>query len=178
MGLFSWFNRNSKISLEESDRDLIYQLFGSFDANGLQLNSSNLLNESYEKNTDVYAIINKIITISRSIPWIVEKKIGDVWEKSVDNTIIPLLETPNKVKKYTWNDIEEQTLLYLLATGNTYLYGNSRFNRTKIEELDVLPTSAVCIESNNDFFNPLYSYYFNFNNTQKKLDSKLDVKIS
>jgi HK97 family phage portal protein len=122
------------------------------------------INSGYSENTDVYSIIKKIIDISKSIPWIVEKQLSNGnWKELSDTTLHELIDSPNETKGYTWNDIEEQTLLFLLVTGNTYLKGNTQFNSSLIEELDILPTQSVNIlNRNSSFFMPELEYQFNF----------------
>lgn len=159
MGLLTTL-RNWVTPLSNHDRQTIWRMFGSFEANSFAMNGNKLIQNSYEKNTDVYAVIKKIVDITKSVPWIVEQKKGDEWVLLEDSTIAELMADPNVSKGYTWNDIEEMLLVYILTTGNSYLHGTSQFNSKLIEELDVLPSNHVCIESNRDFFLPEVRYNF------------------
>lgn len=172
MGLLSAF-RNWRTSLTNTDRQQIWRMFGSFTANKLILEQGNsLIQHSYERNTDVYAVIKKIVDITKAIPWIVEEKKGNEWVVMENNTISTIMANPNATKGYTWNDIEEMLLVYLLVTGNAYVYGESQFNNALIEELDVLPSESICIESNRDFFLPIYKYEFRFDGKQRDIDKE------
>jgi HK97 family phage portal protein len=123
--------------------------------------SNSLLENSYEKNIDVYSIIRKIVDTTKSVDWIVEDESGIMQDTSIHQ----LLYSPNVVKGYTWDDIHEMLLIYLLTTGNSYLVGNTQFNTNLIEEVDVLPSDKVCIKKiNNNFFLPDFFYDFNFEN--------------
>jgi HK97 family phage portal protein len=144
-----------------------YQQIGNFKTQTFGNTPTALINNSYEKNVEVYAVVKKIIDISKSIPWIVERKVGEEWQLFENNTINDLMEKPNQTKGYTWNDIEEQTLLYLTCTGNTYLFGESPFGSGKFAELDVLPSQSVTISSNDNFFLPILKYKFDLGKTKK-----------
>lgn len=174
MGILSSL-RNFTFSLTSNQRESIWKAFGSFTANQFALNSgNNIISNSYERNTDVYAVIHRIVEVMKSYKWIVEEKQKDgTWLELEGTTLHELIEQPNKSKGYTWNDIEEQLLVYLLCTGNAYLYGESAITRSLIQEVDVLPSEYVCIESNNNFFLPEIKYYFNLG--QKKYIPKEQV---
>jgi HK97 family phage portal protein len=171
MGLFSnLFNR--RLSLTSQQRETIWRTFGSFTTNSFAQNNQNILiQNSYEKNVDVYAVIKKIVDITKTLDWVVEEKQRDgSYLVLQDTTIHELMDNPNKQKGYTWNDIEEQLLVYILTTGNAYLYGESQLNRSLIEEVDVLPSNYVCIESNKDFFLPELKYKFNLGYTNRYIE--------
>lgn len=160
MGLLNTI-RNWVTPLTNQDRQQIWRMFGSFNANQLAMSGTGMIENSFERNVDVYAVIKKVIDVTKSIAWVVEEKKGNEWVKLEGTTLNDLMEKPNVSKGYTWNDIEEQILTYLLTTGNTYLLGQTQINRTLIEELEVLPSNYVCIESENrDFFMPEVEYYF------------------
>jgi len=152
------------IPLTEQQRQVIWRLAGGWMPLNFNNNFVQQIQHGYSENVDVYAIIKKIVDISKSIPWVVERQLSNgTWKEMPDSTLHELMDAPNVTKGYTWNDIEEQTLLYLLVTGNTYIVGNTQFNSSLIEELDILPTQAVNIlNKNSDFFMPLLEYQFSF----------------
>ena len=152
------------IPLTEQQRQVIWCLVGGWIPLNFNNNFVQQIQYGYSENVDVYAIIKKIVDISKSIPWVVERQLSNgTWKEMPDSTLHELMDAPNVTKGYTWNDIEEQTLLYLLVTGNTYIVGNTQFNSSLIEELDILPTQAVNIlNKNSDFFMPLLEYQFSF----------------
>jgi HK97 family phage portal protein len=157
--LTSLFNR---FSLSQNNREAIWKAFGSFNANQFATNSANgIINNSYEINTDVYAVIHRIVEVIKSVEWVVEEQMKDgSWVEIEDSTLNDLINNPNKTKGHTWNDIEEMLLVYLLTTGNAYLFGESAMGRSLIQELDVLPNQYVTIRTNNNFFLPELKYQF------------------
>lgn len=166
MNILNWFRGQS--SLTNQDRQTIWRTFGNLAANQFGTKGLSLLQNSYESNVDVFAIIKKIIDTSKSIPWIVEQRQANGNFKELkDTTLHELMNTPNISKGYTWNDIEEMILLYLLCNGNTYLFGESQFNSSLIEEIDILPPDFVTIESNEDFFLPQLKYKFQLGKSKR-----------
>jgi len=125
----------------------------------------NLIGESYERNVDAYAVVNKIVNVFVGCDWIVEKKVDGEWETVEDTTIHDLLANPNQNKGYTFSDIDEMMLTYLLCSGNSYLYGETLGG--KIAELDVLPSNHVEIQSGQDFFLPNVKYQFDIGKTKR-----------
>lgn len=157
------------LSLTEHDKEIIFHQLGGFMPLNWENNSNIQVREGYSQNVDVYAIIKKIVDISKSTPWVVERKqYNGNWKVLENTTIHELMDAPNITKGYTWNDIEEMVLLYLLITGNTYMVGNTQFNSTLIEEIDILPSQAINIYNRNlNFFSPQLQYQFNFGGTSR-----------
>ena len=159
MGFQSWVQ--GKLGLTAHEREQIMRLFGSFNANKIGTQPSNLIEKGYEQNVDVYSVIKKIVDTSKAIPWIIEQKTSEGWEIMEDTTIHELMANPNPSKGYTWDDIEEQMLVYLLANGNSYMVSESSFNNSMIAEVDILPSPYVCpTTTNNNFFMPNIQYQF------------------
>jgi len=159
MGFQSWVQ--GKLGLTTHEREQIMRLFGSFNANKIGTQPSNLIEKGYEQNVDVYSVIKKIVDTSKAIPWIIEQKTSEGWEIMEDTTIHEVMANPNPSKGYTWDDIEEQMLVYLLANGNSYMVSESSFNNSMIAEVDILPSPYVCpTTTNNNFFMPNIQYQF------------------
>ena len=57
MGLQSWVQ--GKLGLTAQDRQSIFRLFGSFNANKIGLSDDKFIEEGYEKNVDVLNFITK-----------------------------------------------------------------------------------------------------------------------
>lgn len=146
----------------------IFSQFSGFLPFNFNNNQAIQVSQGYSQNVDVYSIIKKITDISKSVPWVIEKRQANGnWKELRDTTLHELMAEPNMTKHYTWDDIEEQILLYLLITGNTYLIGNSQFNSTLIEEVDILPSQSVTIfNQNSSFFMPELEYQFSFGSSQ------------
>lgn len=165
MGLLSTLS-NFRLRLSETQRETIWKSFGSFYANKFAMDGNSLIKNSYEKNVDVYALIKKIVDITKSVDWVIEeKKVGGKIEILTDTTLHELINSPNVGKGYSWNDIEEQLLIYLLCSGNAYLFGQTGLSNL-IVELDILPPSNVRIIANNNFFMPEKKYKFCISNSE------------
>jgi HK97 family phage portal protein len=164
MGWLSSIFSNSNIST--ADRATISRLFGSFRTNKMGTNSSQLLEEGFEQNVDVYSVITKTHEIFNSIPQLVERKTSEGWEVEEDTTIHELWERPNFEKGYTWSDINTQRIIYLLASGNSYMIGQEGFG-PRFDEVDVLPSPSVTITTNQDFFMPNPNYNFKLGSNER-----------
>jgi HK97 family phage portal protein len=165
---------NNSIPLTEQDRQTLQSLFGSWIPLNFENNSNAQINDGYLKNVDVFSIVKKIVDISKSIPWIIEQQDSQgAWIELRNTSLHELLDEPNLLKGYTWNDIEEMSLLYLLITGNTYLSGGTRLNSQLIESLEVLPSNCINIYNmNQDFFNPEIIYQFSLGASQRTYTEK------
>ena len=172
----SWFSNlfSGKVPLTTTDRQTIFKLFGSFRANQLGTNPSKLLTEGYESNVDVYSVITKTYEVFNSIPQIVERKTPDGWELDEDTTIHELWENPNMEKGYTWNDINTQRIIYLLANGNSYMIGQDGIS-SRFDEVDVLPSPSITISTSQNFFMPNVRYEFNLG-PQKRTYTKEELQ--
>ena len=170
MGLFSRF-----FKLDNHERQLIWRMFGSFKANSLLTNNASYLEQGYEKNVDVYAVIRKIVDLTNDVPYIVERKTPEGWELFEDNTISPLMENPNPGKNYTWKDIDEMILVYLLVNGNSYMVSESGIGSNIIDEVDILPSPFVQVQTKDDFFMPMAKYVFELNQ-QKRIFEPEEVE--
>ena len=64
-------------------------------------------------------------------------------------------------------------LVYLLASGNSYMVSETMFNSTQIAEVDVLPSPYVCPQATNqDFFMPNINYRFEFGINNKTFEKE------
>ena len=169
MGLFSGFRR---LKLTTHDRKLIWQAFGSSLTNKLFTNNTaTLLDEGYERNIDVYSVIKRISDVYSALPYeVVEIKKDGTEEVLNDTSLNELLQKPNRAKGYSMTDIDEQTIIYLLATGNTFMVGNTQIDRTLIEEIDILPSQYVTIKTNGNFFIPSAKYDFTLGTSNKTFE--------
>lgn len=148
----------------DSRNDLL-RLFDKYNTN-----YDNLIDKSYERNVDAYAVVNKIVKVFTGCDWIVERQLNGEWEKVEDTTIHELLENPNSIKNYTFADIDEMLLTYLLCNGNSYLHGETL--NGKIAELDVLPSNHIEIQTNDNFFLPNLKYQFDIGKTQRTYNNE------
>jgi HK97 family phage portal protein len=171
MGLLDTFRR-FKLSLSNHDRQTISKIFGSFHANQFAMNGNSFLQHGYEQNVDVYSVIKKIVDTSKKQKFIVEQKTSEGWEKLEDTSLHALMMHPNKSKGYTFEDILEMLLIYLLSNGNGILYGIKPAGFRSIEELDVLPSNHVEVKSKGTFFEPMLKYCMTLDNSYYKFETE------
>jgi len=145
------------------------KLDGGFMPIDLANNSNAQIIHGYSQNIDVYSIIRKIVDVIKSNPWVVERKLGGgQWKLIKDGPVHELMDNPNSTKAYTWDDIEEMIIIYLIVTGNAYIKGTESIGFSPLAELDVLPSNGIVINYlNTDFFTPKLQYYFNFGGTSR-----------
>jgi HK97 family phage portal protein len=148
---------------KKNDIITLFEKFGRKDAN-----LTKLIETSYESNVDAYSVVKKIVDVYANSKWIVEQNVKGEWEEVEDTTIHDLMANPNASKGYTWKDIDEQLSTYLLTSGNSYLFGLTL--NGIIEEVDVLPSNHIEIESKNDFFIPNLKYKFEIGKTKRTYD--------
>jgi len=169
MGLFSNFFKRKPLLTDSYNGDLL-KYFGGLYPRYYDQSQEAYINKGYEENIDIFSVISKIVKTSTAIPWILERKSGEGWEEIEDSTLHDLLENPNPLKQYTWEDIQEMYLVYLLVTGNSYMIGEELSGR--YQSLDVLPSQNITIESTDNFFLPDPYYCFNFGTNKEKYDNK------
>ena len=129
------------------------------------------LDNTYESNIDAYSVVRKIVEVFKAVDWVVEERQSDGSYIEVENTTIhELMANPNMGKGYTWADIDEQLMVYLLCNGNSYLYGEELSG--KIQEVDVLPSVNVDAITNDDFFIPNVRYKFKFDKNKRTFSSE------
>ena len=129
-----------------------------------EIHERKLINEGYLSNEDVYAVIDKLVHTSATIPICLYVKKGDKWEKVEDpkNDFFKLLTKPNQnqtLKEYR----KEQYLNYLL-TGDSFELKTSLIGFTYPTSLNILPTQFVEVEllNSNRFFSPIKEYVFTY----------------
>ena len=142
---------------------------GGFMPIDLAYNTNQQIVEGYSKNVDVYSIIRKIVDVIKSVPWIVEKQqASGNWKELNNSSIQQLMDNPNPTKQYSWDDIEEMIVIYLIVTGNAYVKGTKAIGFDEYLEIDVLPSNGIVIPNlTYDFFDPKVQYYFNFGGTSR-----------
>ena len=116
------------------------------------------LQKGYEENLDVYSIVKLLSDVCSDVPWIVERKGSEGWEKVEDTELNALMNAPNVAKGYTWSDINFQSVLYLLTTGNAFQLGIKPIGFNTISAIDVMPSQWTTIHSNKDWLDPIINY--------------------
>ena len=136
-----------------------------------RLNQKPSLDNTYESNVDAYAVLKKIVDVFKAVDWIVEQKQSDGTYEIIENTTIhDLMANPNDGKSYTWSDIDERLLVYLLGNGNSYLHAE-HLNGI-IQEVDILPSKNVEALTTSNFFLPNVRYKFEFGVNKRTFDKE------
>lgn len=168
---------NRRLQLTEHQRRWIVNFFGSFRANAMALNQRNFIDEGYERNIDVYSLIRKVVDSSKNGRWVVEERVAGTsneWVELEGTSLHELMANPNVPKQYTWDDIIEQTIIYLLAGGNGILIGlsGSLTGGGTIDEIDILPNRHVTIKTTGDWHDPIDRYVFKIDGTKETFEKE------
>ena len=141
MGFF-----NKKLSLPKITKSFSHSFFnvgGEFSFS--RQNYDKLIQESYLSNSDVYAIIKKITEIGSSIPLI---HVDSEGEDIGNSDLINLIHKPNQTQ--TEKEFKEMAMTYLLTTGNIFYHKQKAVGFSGAQELTILNSSLVDIQTNND----------------------------
>jgi len=132
----------------------------------IEKDDNQFIEKGYATNTDLYSIIRLIIQSSNTIPFEVYKKTTD-GNILVDeeNDLVQLIRKPNT--EQTEQEFREKALLYLLLTGDLFLYGVSPVGFAGlIGEMEVLPSNITEVTVNNQ--NQKTGYELTINGRTKK----------
>lgn len=167
MGFF-----NKKLSLPKIVKSFNHSFFnvgGGFSF-GRQ-NYDKIIQDSYLSNSDVYSIIKKITEIGSSIPLI---HVDENDEEVQSSDLIKLINTPNQSQ--TAKEFKELAMTYLLTTGNIFYHKQKSVGFSGAQELTILNSSCVDIQTNADW--SVRSYVYDFGGTQKTfgVDEIIHVK--
>ena len=161
----SWLSnlKNFTLSLTDRERFTFYKAFGSFRANLFALAQDAFLKHGYEENVDVYSVLRKIIDSALKARIVVEEMQSDGTLEILENTDLhTFFRNVNKAKGYSIEDIWEQWLVYMLATGNSYTYGLESVGFNRFASLDVMPSYAMHIDTTNNLLDPQPQYELRF----------------
>ena len=118
--------------------------------------SARFINEGYQKNADLYAVVNWRAEKAAAIPLLVEQKQGDSWVRVPDHKLQKLIDRPNEFQ----NGIDQRHLIFTFydITGNSFVYG-TRFengvNEGQTQEMFILPSQGVAIKGGTLFTPPV-----------------------
>ena len=158
-------------------------------------NDDTYINKGYRYNSTIYSIINLITKTAATIPFNVYEVKNEnelkryksmtsglangtalhkaeilrkhALEELQDTELHQLLERPNPAQSY--NSWIQEIIAFGKLTGNRYIYGispESGPNQSKFQELYVLPSQSVEINSNG-IFEPVASYTLDYNGQYK-----------
>ena len=167
MGLKNWLVK--QLTPDEATRNQsflksLYRSFGaSFNAVAFQ-NLNQLIREGFQKNVDVYSVINWKSEQAATIPIIVEELKGESWEAVNKNH--PLQSLINKPNPYQ-SGIEhrQQVFGFYDTTGNAFVYSpriEAGVNEGQALEMWIMPSQDTEIISGG-WMNPILGYALNIN---------------
>jgi len=103
-------------------------------------NTELAIKEGYKHSTWVYSCVNLRATTASSVPWIVERKVGDEWVYDNQNDLARLLEKPNP--DMDWRTLIEYCIQHQDLSGNSF-WSKVRAGNGQVGELWVLPPQAI-----------------------------------
>ena len=152
MGLFSKKVFLPK-TIQKSFNHSFFNVGGEFSYN--RQNYDKIIKDSYLSNSDVYYIIKKITEIASSLPLIHVNSEEELIESS---DLIKLLNKPNKDQ--TRKEFLEEAVTSLLTTGNVFYHKQKSVGFKGAQELTVLTTSLMDIQTNSDWSVKSYNYNY------------------
>lgn len=76
--------------------------------------------QGYAKSSDIYAIVKKIASNAKTVPWILKKRTGDKVEIITNGELFDLIHKPNS--QQSRQEYTEQGLNHLLLSGNVFFH--------------------------------------------------------
>lgn len=115
-----------------------------------------LVNTSYARNTDYYAIMNKITEKSSDIPIDIFIKTADGLELVTEGDFFDFMRHPNP--EQTEKELRMQNIGYILMTGDMFLRGEMILNSTAIDVLTNLESNLTELNIQTDGVVKSYDY--------------------
>ena len=117
------------------------------------------MREGYEKNSVVYACVNKIANAAKGIPWTLFRETGgDAMEiEDAANPLLRLLSRPNTQIGKT--EMVQKLFTFWLATGNGFLWANRMTKGGEPKQLWVLRPDRMTITPDPEGRNVLMYHY-------------------
>lgn len=129
-----------------------WNLFGQSDKWKTQV----AIDEGYNASAIAYACIEKRAKLLASIPWIVETKTKDGWERNDKHPLSQLIESPNPSQ--SWYEIIYGASQQLDLSGNAYISEIKAGARNLPRELWLLPSKNMRIKAGRQNLIDLYEY--------------------
>jgi len=138
-------------------------------------NLTTLLKEGYSSNTDVYAIVSKIIRTGANIPYKIINTLPDGTEEEVtEGAFYESVMRPNK--RQNKFEFTEDALGYQLTTGNEILKGTRPAGMNVISQVHIVPPQLVTIKRiGKDFFEYATKYIMKWRGMDVPLEEE-DIK--
>ena len=142
MGLFNFLKKNPQ-PLEVKSYSAPQVLFGLYGktAQFNDWNTEKAVKEGFKHSTWVYSCVNLRATSASSVPWVVQQKTVEGWEKVEDpsNPLVRLVNRPNP--DMSWQQMIEFCVQHLDLSGNAF-WSKVRAGE-QVRELWVLPPEHV-----------------------------------
>ena len=138
MGFFDRFKKQPEIK-SYSAPEVLFQYYGKA-PRFHDWNTELAIKEGYKHSTWVYSCINLRATTASSVPWLVEKKIGDEWEKDTQSPLAKLVQRPNP--DMDWRTMIEYCVQHKDLSGNCF-WSKVRAGNNQVAELWVLLPQAI-----------------------------------
>ena len=149
MGFWNLFERkNNKNKPTKADDRILTQLsFGNV-VNIDEDDQDSYIDQGYQHNPTVHAIINTTITMASQVPWKIYKKKPDGTKEYANVPLLQeLLDRPNF--RDSWGQFVQNAIGYKMLSGNTFIWGvnpdETSLNAGKPQALFVLPSQEMQI---------------------------------
>ena len=155
MGFFDRFKRQAIPEQKSySAPDLLFSYYGK-SPRFLEWSTELAIKEGYKHSTWVYSCINLRATTASSVPWLVEKKVGDDWELDTASSLAKLLQRPNP--DMDWRTMIEYCIQHQDLSGNSF-WSKVRAGNNQVAELWVLMPQAIKVVPGNVRLVDRYEY--------------------
>lgn len=144
------------------DRKMHEAIFQYIGAGGTILppNNETYLEQGYKGNLYVNMCVNYILRNAVNVPWVLKRELKDgSYQQINDHPLYDLIERPNSL--YSFKEYLEQSLGYLLLTGNSITYKVATgANKERVKEIYYLPVNLMQIISSGSWTDPIRDYEF------------------
>lgn len=124
-------------------------------------NLTQLIDEGFKMNVDVFSVVNWTAENAANIPICVEMETGGVWDKVPNHPLQKLINKPNPYQSGL--EFMHQVYGFYQTTGNSFVYGNRQeagINKGQTQELFIMPSQYTDIRTGG-WMNPIKGYSLN-----------------
>jgi len=165
-------------SINQMMQKAIFQWLGSDVGIVYPDNQTSYIDNGYNKNLFVYMCVNYITRNASAIPWVLKKELKDgSYQTITEHSLYDVIARPNGL--YSWQEYKQQSLGYLLLTGNAMSYTvKTGLNGNKVKEVYYLPSDYIEITASGTWTNPIKNYAFSlYNGLNFKSEEVLHTKL-
>ena len=184
MAWYNIFKKKAKLSSEKVSLDnlsLQHLINGYGITTNQEVRDRNYVEQGYQKNPTVQAIVNITQRNAASVPWKIYKKDKNGKRTEVTNrTLENLMLRPNT--EMTWSDLVSELIGFYLLQGDMYLWGlkGKGINAEKYSVLRPLPSQHVQINLDPEGFGGVagYSLDYSRNRSGKKVTQRGKTSVA